>query len=77
MIFLIYIFIALFVVGLIVDAIGAALLSLLCAVLAYLFARRLEEKQTEYRSDPRNAKPILDTMDACERQDAECCRSKF
>jgi hypothetical protein len=72
-----YILIGICVIGLITGHLGAALLALLCAGCAWLFARELDKTHAAQKQDPYWVKPNPDTLQELERQEAECSRSHF
>lgn len=75
--FLTAVFLAMVVYGVAIGHLGGAILALFMVWFCWWGARVLDKRDADYNADPRNAKPMPDTLEVLESQACECSRPDF
>lgn len=75
--YLIVVFVAMSLYGLVFGYVGAALLSACMAAICVFAARWFSKQDMEWLTDPKYAKSEPDTTQKLAEQECECMRSRF
>lgn len=75
--YLVGIFIAMAIFGMLTGHVGAGLLAVFMAGLTHWGARQLNKREAEFNADPRNAKSATHTLQALNDCECECMRDNI
>jgi Zn-dependent protease with chaperone function len=75
--YLVAIFVALTIYGVVAGHYGAAIISLGMVAFVFWGARQLVKRDAEFYASPASAKTIPDTLEAMDKQEVESSGSRF